>query len=297
MVKTASASTGYSRLIFSGLEGVLMRFLSALILANGLMLAGGAKANITINAVETGSDVVFSFTGSIDTTSLGTVTPSTGTFTDIDYQTIYNMQTGYDYYYAISSAPVGFAPTPTTASARTGDSVGVDYYGFVFLPASYASNTPISSTMTFANKSFSTLGLTVGNYVWTLTGGQTVTLTVGPTYTIGGTISGLTASGLVLTDTNAGSSTITANSTSFTLPTAVNSGTNYAVTVQTQATGQTCTVSNGTGTANANVTNVSVTCTTPAPPAPVPTLSEWAQMLLATLMVATMGWFWRKQQV
>ncbi|MCC7280435.1 MAG: DUF1566 domain-containing protein [Chromatiaceae bacterium] len=64
-----------------------------------------------------------------------------------------------------------------------------------------------------------------------------------------------------LSDNNAGSSTITAGATSFTLPNALNAGSNYAVSVQTQPTGQTCTVSNGSGTnIAANVTTVSVTC-------------------------------------
>ena len=78
-------------------------------------------------------------------------------------------------------------------------------------------------------------------------------------YTIGGTISGLTASGLSLAD---GSQTVSpsANATSFTFPTAVASGTSYAVTVSTQPSGQTCSVANGSGTASANVTNVQLTC-------------------------------------
>jgi hypothetical protein len=88
------------------------------------------------------------------------------------------------------------------------------------------------------------------------------------TYTIGGTISGLTGSGLVLTDANAGSSgAITAGSTSFTLPTQVSTGTSYAVTIQTQPSGQICTLSNETGTvASSNITNVSVVCSSLSTP-------------------------------
>jgi hypothetical protein len=79
-------------------------------------------------------------------------------------------------------------------------------------------------------------------------------------YLLGGSISGLTATGLVLAN---GSNTLTldANATTFTLPTAVAYGSQYAVTVQTQPTGFTCTVSGGTGTMPAGpVTNVTVTC-------------------------------------
>jgi hypothetical protein len=79
-------------------------------------------------------------------------------------------------------------------------------------------------------------------------------------YPLGGSISGLTASGLVLAN---GTDTFTVgiNATSFTMPTDVAYGSPYAVTVQTQPAGLTCTVSNGTSTMPAGaVTGVSVTC-------------------------------------
>jgi hypothetical protein len=86
------------------------------------------------------------------------------------------------------------------------------------------------------------------------------------TFTIGGTVSGLTGTGLVLLD-NGGDALTVAPGTgplTFTFKTALNSGDAYAVTVGTQPSSpsQTCTVSNGTGTATANVTSVAVTCTT-----------------------------------
>lgn len=79
-------------------------------------------------------------------------------------------------------------------------------------------------------------------------------------FSVGGTVTGLTTSGLVL---NNGSDQVSvpANSTSFTLPNRIPEGANYGVTVFTQPTGQTCTVSNGTNTIGAaNVTNIQVTC-------------------------------------
>ena len=83
------------------------------------------------------------------------------------------------------------------------------------------------------------------------------------TYTIGGTITGLSASGLVLTETTSGATASPASGdTTFTLAPAVNSGSAYAVTVTTQPTNETCVVASGTGTASANVTSVAITCTT-----------------------------------
>jgi sugar lactone lactonase YvrE len=80
------------------------------------------------------------------------------------------------------------------------------------------------------------------------------------TFTLAGSVSGLTGSGLVLAN---GSDTLAvgAGATSFTLPTAVASGSSYSVVVQTQPIGQTCAVTGGSGTlGNSAVTNVTVNC-------------------------------------
>ena len=79
-------------------------------------------------------------------------------------------------------------------------------------------------------------------------------------YTVGGTISGLTVSGLVLAN---GSDTLNVpvNASAFTLPTAIAFTNTYTVTVKTQPTNFTCTVNNGSGTLGASpVTSVMVTC-------------------------------------
>jgi hypothetical protein len=83
-----------------------------------------------------------------------------------------------------------------------------------------------------------------------------------PLLTVGGTISGLTGSGLVLVNGN-DSVTLNANATTFTFPTHVLSGSPYSVQVLTQPTNptQACTVQNGIAVVgNSNVTNVAVTC-------------------------------------
>lgn len=86
----------------------------------------------------------------------------------------------------------------------------------------------------------------------------TVTCTA-DTYTVGGSISGL--SGTVVLQNNSGDNLSRSTNGSFTFATAVADGAAYAVTVSTQPSGYTCTVSNGSGTiSGANVTNVSVTC-------------------------------------
>lgn len=78
-------------------------------------------------------------------------------------------------------------------------------------------------------------------------------------FTVGGAVSGLTGAGLVLQN-NGGNFTPVAADGSFSFSNTVGTGSPYDVTVLTQPSGQTCTVTNGSGTANANITNVAVNC-------------------------------------
>ena len=87
----------------------------------------------------------------------------------------------------------------------------------------------------------------------------------GPTYTVGGTISGLT--GTAVLENNAGNDLSTSTNGSFTFSTPLAQGSAYNVTVKTNPSGQVCTVTNPSGTiATANVTNVSITCVTQVVP-------------------------------
>ena len=84
------------------------------------------------------------------------------------------------------------------------------------------------------------------------------------TYTIGGTVSGLAGSGLVLQQSGGDNLSVAADG-SFTFATPIDDGATYSVTVSAQPgnPAQTCTVANGSGSvAGANVDNVAVTCTT-----------------------------------
>lgn len=83
------------------------------------------------------------------------------------------------------------------------------------------------------------------------------------TYEIGGTVSGLSGTGLILQDNGGDNLSISSNG-SFSFSAAVASGSAYAVTVYSEPANpaQVCTVTNGSGMAMANVTNVGVTCQT-----------------------------------
>jgi hypothetical protein len=81
-------------------------------------------------------------------------------------------------------------------------------------------------------------------------------------FLIGGTISGLTVDGLVLTNgTTGGTYTANTGATSFTFATPVIFGTTYGVTVLKQPAGLFCSVTNGAGTmGDANVSSIGVNC-------------------------------------
>jgi predicted SpoU family rRNA methylase len=89
----------------------------------------------------------------------------------------------------------------------------------------------------------------------------TVSCAASSTFSIGGTVSGLNSgTSVTLLDNGTDALTVTANGT-FTFSTKLASGAAYNVTVGTQPTGETCTVSNGSGTVgSSNVTNVAVSC-------------------------------------
>jgi len=93
------------------------------------------------------------------------------------------------------------------------------------------------------------------------------------TYTVSGTVSGLSGSGLVLQN-NGGDNKSIAGNGGFTFTTALDDGASYVVSVLAQpgSPTQTCSITNASGTiSGANITNVSVACITP--PTPTYTIS------------------------
>ncbi len=82
------------------------------------------------------------------------------------------------------------------------------------------------------------------------------------TFAVGGTVSGMVGSGLILQDNGGNNLPVAANG-SFTFPTLINSGSAFQVTVLTQPTNpaQICTVTNGSGTVTTGaITTVTIVC-------------------------------------
>jgi len=98
----------------------------------------------------------------------------------------------------------------------------------------------------------------------TPTATSTATTTPTGSFTVGGTVTGLTGSGLILQNNGGDNHPHDVNmGGAFTFATSIASGLAYSVTVSTQPSSpsQTCSVTNGAGTvASANITNVAVNC-------------------------------------
>ncbi len=87
-----------------------------------------------------------------------------------------------------------------------------------------------------------------------------VTCTALPTYTIGGTVTGLGSNPVILQNNSSEQLSVSANG-SYQFPTAQLEGSSYSVTVHTQPSGYSCSVSSNTGTvAQQNITTITVNC-------------------------------------
>ncbi len=169
--------------------------------------------------------------------------------------------------YAISIAQNGGAITVTTPAGSFNGTISGNV---VTWSGSYPDN---GGTTTITSLRATVFGNTIsGTSTWTwsqgsVTCGGTTTfsgaLTVaGPsTFTVGGSVSGLTG-GTVVLQNNGGNDLSRGGNGAFVFAGTVTAGSSYLVTVKTQPAGQTCLVSDGSGVANANVSNVVVACST-----------------------------------
>jgi hypothetical protein len=87
---------------------------------------------------------------------------------------------------------------------------------------------------------------------------NTNTITVPLTYSIGGSIAGL--SGTIVLQNNGGDNLSLSNNGAFTFDITLQPNASYDVTIATQPANQVCSISNGSGTASASVMNVVVAC-------------------------------------
>jgi hypothetical protein len=167
------------------------------------------------------------------------------------------------------------AATPTPATYTIGGSV-IGLSGTLILQNNGGNNLNLSGDGSFSFSKALASGATYSVTVLTQPNGQNCTVSsdsgtatatatanvttvaIQCTYTVGGTVSGL--SGTLILQNNGGDNLNLSGDGSFSFSKALASGSAYAVTVLTQPSGENCTVSNDRSTATANVTTVAVQC-------------------------------------
>jgi hypothetical protein len=167
-------------------EQTLRRIMIAV--AMGLAALGSqARAGIVVDISQVGANVMASWSGSVDLTTLNGVGNG-------GYQPLVNAGVGWVFVGPESgggawgglTGPSSFGTGPfVAASSASGDSFGFEASnsGFsepvFYLPSEYASGTALSGTATYDNTTIAALGLTPGTYAWTWgAGGGADSLTV-----------------------------------------------------------------------------------------------------------------------
>ncbi|HEY0747819.1 MAG TPA: hypothetical protein VGD63_14055 [Steroidobacteraceae bacterium] len=177
-------------------------------------------------------------------------------------------------YYTIGGTVTGLTGTGLVLQDNNGDNLPVASAGsFTFHTVLARGNSYSISVLTQPSSPTQTCVVTAGT--GTVTGDNVTNVAVmcadktTATDSVGGTVSGLAGSGLVLQD-NGGDNLAVASNGSFAFPTGLPSGTPYSVTVLTPPMNpfQNCTIANGSGTTSgADVNNIAVSCKTNSNPA------------------------------
>ena len=151
--------------------------IGALALCGIIGLGSQARASYIVTFSEVGLNVVANGSGSIDTTGLtpaGSFFDPTGFIIPANALEITQPENTGGQEWSGITGPTSFGSGgQTNASSGSGDVVGVAGAGgaVLGLPSGYVSGAPLSSTSTWDNATFASLGLTPGTYVWTWTGG------------------------------------------------------------------------------------------------------------------------------
>ncbi len=144
-----------------------------------LMLVGwaaSAQGVIIVDAVETGGDVVFTGSGSLDlsTWSYESTVLGLGAFL-ADGGLIVGPAVSMDMdRYGVPllfSGPLDFGPGTTLqfADSGSGDLFGINFEDeptLLFIQTGYVSGDPLSGSSTYSGESFESLGMAIGSYHW-----------------------------------------------------------------------------------------------------------------------------------
>jgi PEP-CTERM motif len=132
-----------------------------------------ARADVTIDITQQGTDVVIAGSGTLNITGLSFV--GSGSFNPTpninpNFPALVEGPAGgssdNDEYGTITG-PTSFGPgSVNLASSGTGSAFGIES-GYLLVPVAYVSGQSLSATDTYSGATFSSLGLTPGTYTWT----------------------------------------------------------------------------------------------------------------------------------
>ena len=125
--------------------------------------------NVTISQV--GNDVVWSGSGSFNLTALTSDGPGSigGGYNSGLAVWAIGPDTSVDTYSGTITYPASFGTSNVAVTSNTGSTFGILPGGsgrLLYVPSGYVSNTNISGTSTYANKTIASAGLTPGTYTW-----------------------------------------------------------------------------------------------------------------------------------
>lgn len=176
------------------MDSVRKALAATCVLAAGALFATVASATpLTITITQQGNNVVAAGGGSADLTGFTTsitntfpasLNPGPGSTWVLFGDTA---GSGYTVHYLAGSGPQGFGTgsTQATATSTTGDSLGFEFDGtsfYFFLPIGYSSGNLLSASATWANATYTSLGIAAGTFTWTWGNGadQSFTLDIIP---------------------------------------------------------------------------------------------------------------------
>lgn len=160
--------------------------LAASLASAALCAPNPAGAAFLYSVVQSGPDVLVTGSGSANTAGLLELfvagCPSSGVNASTSY---FGAGTGLCTAYGFITGPALGSGPATFASSVSGDAFQLaPAQSRLFLPLEYVSGSTLSNSMTFANQTYATLGLTPGDYTYTWGSGPTAdqaTIRIAPT--------------------------------------------------------------------------------------------------------------------
>jgi hypothetical protein len=144
--------------------------------------ASGASGNFNVTISQVGPDVVWSGSGSFNLAALTSAGPGSigGGYNSGQAVWAIGPNVAVDTYSGTITYPFIFGTSAVGVTSNAGSTFGILPGGsgrLLYVPSGYVSNTNISGSSTYANKTIAEAGLTTGTYTWSWgSGGNTSTL-------------------------------------------------------------------------------------------------------------------------